>query len=99
MLQAEEACRLEPNNGVFRNTLGVAYYRLGRYEDALKHLESVVPNSGRDLTSLAFLAMAHHQLGQTDRSKVLLERLRMSLKDNEQIQAVDGRLSWTKPRS
>ena len=31
----EEACQLEPDNGDFQSTLGVAYYRLGNYEKAL----------------------------------------------------------------
>ena len=32
---SEEACQLEPENGDFLNTLGVAYYRVGNYEKAL----------------------------------------------------------------
>ena len=32
---SEEACQLEPENGDFLSTLGVAYYRVGNYEKAL----------------------------------------------------------------
>lgn len=35
---AEEACRFEPNNGHYVNTLGVAQYRVGDYEHALATL-------------------------------------------------------------
>jgi tetratricopeptide (TPR) repeat protein len=31
---SEEACQLEPENGDFLNTVGVAYYRVGNYEKA-----------------------------------------------------------------
>ncbi len=34
-----ELARLDPNNSVFRNSLGIACYRLGRYEDARQHLQ------------------------------------------------------------
>jgi tetratricopeptide (TPR) repeat protein len=38
LLQAEEACRLAPNDGTFLNTRGVAEYRAGHYERALATL-------------------------------------------------------------
>src|SRR5262249_50097549 len=37
---AEKAVRLEPGNGVVGNTLGLAYYRVGRYRDAVDVLRS-----------------------------------------------------------
>lgn len=35
---AEKAVRLEPGNSAYRNTLGVAYYRAGRYREAVATL-------------------------------------------------------------
>ena len=35
---SEQACQLEPENGDFQSTLGVAYYRAGNYEKALDAL-------------------------------------------------------------
>jgi hypothetical protein len=35
---AEEACRLVPDNGLYLTTLGVAQYRVGRYQQALESL-------------------------------------------------------------
>ena len=35
---SEQACQLEPKNGLSVNTLGVDYYRLGEYEKALATL-------------------------------------------------------------
>jgi dipeptidyl aminopeptidase/acylaminoacyl peptidase len=89
LVQAEEACRLDPDNSVFLNSLGVACYRMGRYKDAKKHLEQAdTLHLARDKTSqpndLAFLAMAHHQLGQSEQSKALLAKLRTALKDDRQ---------------
>jgi hypothetical protein len=68
---AEKAVRLDPNNPVFRNTLGVAYYRAGRHREAA---EALRPNLDRRENwalafDLYFLAMSHHHLGETVRAR------------------------------
>src|SRR5262249_40396659 len=60
---AEKAARLEPGNAVVANTLGLAYYRAGRYREAV---ETLRPNLDKqadgDLAfDLYFLAMSHHE--------------------------------------
>ena len=60
---SEEACQLEPENGDFVSTLGVAYYRVGNYEkalDVLSHSDKLraLGDKGSRPTDLAFLAMA-----------------------------------------
>jgi eukaryotic-like serine/threonine-protein kinase len=84
LLQAEEACRLAPDNGLLLNTLGVAQYRAGQYEAAAKTLMAsdklnAVANKGSIPADLAFLAMALHQLGQKEKAQAILERLRKSM--------------------
>ena len=56
---------------VYANTLGVAYYRAGRYREAVEILR---PNLERQedwglAFDLYFLAMSHHQLGETARAR------------------------------
>jgi eukaryotic-like serine/threonine-protein kinase len=68
---AEKAVRLAPENAQYRNTLGVAYYRTGRYRDAEEVLR---PNLDRQddkvlAFDLYFLAMSYHRLGQTVRAR------------------------------
>jgi Tfp pilus assembly protein PilF len=63
--------RLAPENAQYRNTLGVAYYRTGRYRDAEEVLR---PNLDRQddkvlAFDLYFLAMSYHRLGQTVRAR------------------------------
>ncbi len=65
---SEEACQLEPENGDLLSTLGVAYYRVGNYEKALDVLArsdkiNALRYKGSHPLDLAFLAMAHQQLG------------------------------------
>jgi serine/threonine protein kinase/WD40 repeat protein len=62
---ALKAVQLEPNP-MFRNTLGLAYYRAGRYREAVAALE---PNLKDQVDwalafDLYFLAMSDHQLGE-----------------------------------
>jgi WD40 repeat protein len=68
---AEKAVRLAAGNAIYRNTLGVAYYRAGRYREAVEVLR---PNLMRQDDSclaldLYFLAMTHHCLGETARAR------------------------------
>ncbi len=68
---AEKAVRLEPGNVSYRNTLGVAYYRAGRYTDAISVLRSnIEPDEDTILgCDLCFLAMSYHRLGDKVRAR------------------------------
>jgi WD40 repeat protein/tRNA A-37 threonylcarbamoyl transferase component Bud32 len=85
LLQAEEACRVDPGNGELLNTLGVARYRAGQYPAALESLtESDRIQSARYKGShpadLTFLAMTCHALGQKEKAEAFLGRLRDTMK-------------------
>jgi eukaryotic-like serine/threonine-protein kinase len=67
---AEKAVHLNPDP-MYRNTLGLAYYRAGRYREAVETLE---PNLKDEpdwalAYDLYFLAMSHHQLGESARAR------------------------------
>jgi WD40 repeat protein len=68
---AEKAVRLTSRNALYRNTLGVAYYRAGRYREAVDVLRPNVENQeDRALAyDLYFLAMSHYRLGETARAR------------------------------
>jgi len=68
---AEKAVRLASNAAMYRNTLGVAYYRAGRYREAVKILRSNVEKQADWALpyDLYFLAMGHHRLGQTPQAR------------------------------
>jgi len=68
---AENAVRLDPASATNGNTLGVAYYRAGRYREAIGVLR---PNLDRQKEQylafeLYFLAMSHHRLGEPARAR------------------------------
>jgi Flp pilus assembly protein TadD len=83
---SEEACQLEPKNGLSLNTLGVAYYRVGNCEKALAKLLRSDPINKNEFKAsipadLAFLAMTHHHLGHAKEAQAELQRLRERMKD------------------
>jgi WD40 repeat protein len=73
---AEKAVVLQPANFLHWNTLGVSYYRAGRFQDAVTALEkSLNPGAGRaNAFDLYFLALAHHHLGHEEVARVCLKQ-------------------------
>jgi WD40 repeat protein/tRNA A-37 threonylcarbamoyl transferase component Bud32 len=82
---AEAANRLNPENGEYLTTLGIAQYRAGHFEQALATLTRAERlNSKPDTPSpanLAFLAMAQHRLGKKAEARATLARLAQAMKD------------------
>ena len=67
---AKEAVRLVPNDGDFWNTLGVAHYRMGNWNEAVTVLEKAMELSkGGRADDWYFLAMAHWRLGNKDAAR------------------------------
>jgi tetratricopeptide (TPR) repeat protein len=67
---AEKAVQLQPFNSSYRNTLGAALYRAGRYAEAIRCLEASVMSDGTH-TELDwyFLALCHQREGRTDKAR------------------------------
>jgi WD40 repeat protein/tetratricopeptide (TPR) repeat protein len=64
---AKEAVGVDPGQGMYWNTLGVAHYRAAEAKPAIPALEkSMELRSGGDSLTWFFLAMAHWQLGDKE---------------------------------
>jgi serine/threonine protein kinase/WD40 repeat protein/tetratricopeptide (TPR) repeat protein len=72
---AQKSTELEPYNILYRNTLGVVFYRLSRYQEAIDCLEHNL-KTNHDLAAfdLYFLAMSYQRLGQQAKAKDCFER-------------------------
>src|SRR5262249_15058187 len=67
---ATKAIALDPDSNKIPNTLGVAYYRAGNWQDAVEWLnKSMEVRQGGDSFDWFFLAMAHWQLGHKDEAR------------------------------
>ncbi len=83
---AQSACRLEPDNGTYLNTLGLAQYRAGLMAEALATLtRSNDLNKQNEPADLAILALAQQRLGQSDKARATLDRLREVMKDPRRV--------------
>jgi WD40 repeat protein/tetratricopeptide (TPR) repeat protein len=74
---AEKAVALMTEEPLYRNTLGVVYYRLGRYGPAVEALErSLRENEGEyaPASDLFFLAMCHARRGEAAAAKDCYDR-------------------------
>jgi hypothetical protein len=83
LAQMNAAYQRAPDNASYRIALGVAQYRLGkfqkeRYPEALATLTRCDQNHP---TTLAFLALTQHQLGQKEQARSTLAGLRELMKD------------------
>lgn len=65
---AEAACDVAPHNVVFRHTLGVVQYRVGRYGEAHETLRQTSQRRGEP-QDFAFLAMVLHRLGRSEEAR------------------------------
>jgi WD40 repeat protein/serine/threonine protein kinase/tetratricopeptide (TPR) repeat protein len=75
------ACRQEPDSASYLNTLGVAQYRTGLFDEALASLtRSNDLNNQKEPSDLAFLALTQHRLGQSEKARDTLGRLRAVMK-------------------
>ena len=85
---AEAACRLDPENGLYLNTLGVAQCRAGRYQEAVATLTRSDSINSRKMglgqlpADLAFLAMAQFRLGELEKAQVVMGRLNEATKSS-----------------
>jgi WD40 repeat protein len=68
---AEKAVREDSESARYRNTLGLAYYRAGRYQEAVEVLRPNLEREGdADLAfDLYFLAMSYQRLRETVRAR------------------------------
>jgi tetratricopeptide (TPR) repeat protein len=66
---AESAVAKESANPNFWSSLGLAHYRLGHWEEAIRAIEKEFTIAGRaDTEDLLILAMAHHRRGDRQRA-------------------------------
>jgi serine/threonine protein kinase/Flp pilus assembly protein TadD len=80
---AQKAVRQKPIAG-FLTTLGVAYYRVGKWREAIKNLETATKLRGGPLgEGYFFLAMAHAQLGETEKAKRHYQQAVQWMQDHE----------------
>lgn len=65
--------------------LGLAYYHQTRYHDAVRALRKGLGANPRDLSSSYHLALCFYALGETEKTRAILERLKTTLPGESKI--------------
>jgi uncharacterized protein HemY len=73
---ARQAVEFAPGEPLCLNTLGVVYYRLGRWQEAVETLQesAQVNPEGATGYDLFFLAMAYGQTGEPEKARACFEQ-------------------------
>ena len=83
----KEFIQLEDKKNVIRvyGALGLAYFNLKKYKEAIESLLTGLKANPRDLSSSYHLALCYYSVGETERSKKVLESLRKTLPPDSQV--------------
>jgi tetratricopeptide (TPR) repeat protein len=88
----ENVVKVGPRDGVQWNALGMAEYRLGDWEAAIRALEkSTEQRAGGDASDWFFLAMAHWQRGKKEEARHWYDKAETWLRQNA---GDDKSISW-----
>jgi Flp pilus assembly protein TadD len=90
---AKKAVELSSENWVYLNTLGVAYYRAGQYEQAIEKLERSLQEGGSEYAAydLFFLTMSHARRGEAAEAKDCYERALRWMKEEQDSLPPNGK--------
>ena len=82
---AQRAVQLSPRIGTYWNTLGVAHFRAGHWKNALAALNKSMGllNGEWESFNTFFLAMAHWQLGESDKARQRYEQAVRWMEENK----------------
>lgn len=86
-----KALAIEPDNGMYVDSLGWVHYRQGKYRDAVRELRRAVDLMGEDPVILEHLGDALHALGHTDEALSYWRQAFEFDSTNEKLKAkIDG---------
>lgn len=71
----EDALAVDPNYPEIQVALGAAYEQLGKYDQAIEHVERVVTTYGPDPLVLSFLGAVHGAAGNKDKTDAILAQM------------------------
>ncbi len=92
---AQYAVNEEPDNHAYRDTLGWVLYRLGRYEEALPHLEHAASEESPDGVILDHLADLYLALGQKEKAVTYWKRALEAFdkeRETDKIKATESKI-------
>lgn len=84
LAMVQKAVAEEPENMAYRDSLGWALFKLGRYDEAVKELEKAAAMETPDGVIFDHLADAYHKAGETAKALEFWQKALDELKDSEE---------------
>lgn len=91
-LWARQACKLAPDDGNLRNTLGVALYRTQQWQETIEVLQQAIRSGFDTPHNWLFIAMAHWQLDDKFQAKEWYDKSLAWQTANADAAKADGEL-------
>ena len=96
LLMIKKAVELEPNNGAYLDSLGWAYFKLDRMEEAESYLKKAADRVRKDPTVHDHLGDLFYRKGQYEQARVSWELSLSFGQDEEEIKKVQKKVEELK---
>lgn len=90
LAMAQRAVEAEPDNPAYRDSLGWAYYQLGRYGEAVKELEAAVAGDDPSGVVLEHLGDAYAKIGEATEARSLWDRALKAFQDEQETKKLEA---------
>lgn len=90
--ELESAARVNAELPRLHYSLGLAYFKMGRYRDSLKELELEWGRAPKDFSTLYYLSYVHELLGSFGESRQYIEKALALQPDSAEANALMGKL-------
>ncbi|HYC63196.1 MAG TPA: tetratricopeptide repeat protein [Reyranellaceae bacterium] len=92
MKMLKRATELRPDDGAISDSVGWAYYRLGKYPEAVEWLEKAIEQKGDDATIVEHLGDAYWHVGRQREARFQWERALNQKPDKDRIPIIKDKL-------
>jgi len=93
MKMLKRATELRPDDGAISDSVGWAYYRLGKYNEAVEWLEKAIEQKGDDATIVEHLGDAYWHVGRHREARFQWERALNQKPEKDRVSVIKDKLA------
>jgi predicted Zn-dependent protease len=94
----QQAVKIDPTNPSYLDSLGWAYFKLGKYDEAEKYLKSAARRAGDSATIHEHLGDVYQKRNKTDLARAAWQRALNLAADAESVNRIKSKLNATTPK-
>ncbi len=93
----QQAVKIDPTNPSYLDSLGWAYFKLGKFDDAEKHLKNAVRLAMSSATIYEHLGDVYHKQNKRDLAKSVWQKALNLASDTEITERIKSKIKQVKP--